>query len=138
VDYQRRTPLEVPRLREWAGHLIESYDALVHRGEIGYSQRETRLYRDSFSAARACNGEFKRPVKARIRELLALGAASYGLAAGAPGPGPFAGFPGPGLAGPAAIIPRQVSFAGEAVVDFAVCALWPVAPSPTPVAGAVP
>jgi len=83
VDYQRRTPLEIPGLREWIGHLVESYDALVHRGEIGYSQREVRLYRDSLiSAARACNGEFKRPVKARIRELLALGAASYGLAAG--------------------------------------------------------
>ncbi len=77
--------LDLPRLRQWIGHLIENYDALVSRGDIGYSQREIRLYRDSLiSIARACNGEFKPPVKARIRELLALGAASYGLAAGAP------------------------------------------------------
>lgn len=108
MDYQRPTPLEVPRLREWLGHLIQNYDALVHRGEIGYSQQEIRLYRESLaSAALACDGEFKRPVKTRIRELLALGAASYGLAAGSPGPVSFAG-------------------AGETAVDFAVCSLWPL------------
>jgi hypothetical protein len=110
VDDQRRAPLELPRLRQWAGHLIESYDALQRRGEIGYSQQETRLYREALvSAVRACDGEFKRPVKARIRELLALGAASYGLAADRPAP---------------------VSFADGTVVDFAVCALWPMATLP--------
>ncbi len=110
VDHQRRASLDFPLLRQWVGYLIESYDALERRGEIGYSQQEIRLYRESLiSAALACDGEFKRPVKARIRELLALGAASYGLGAGAPGP---------------------VSFAGETVVDFAVCALWPMATLP--------
>src|SRR6201996_9833125 len=92
VDYQRRAPLDFPLLRQWVGYLIESYDALERRGEIGYSQQEIRLYRESLiSAGLACDGEFKRPVKARIRELLALGAASYGLGAGAPGAGAFAG-----------------------------------------------
>jgi hypothetical protein len=110
VDDQRRAPLDHPRLRQWIGHLIDSYDALERRGEIGYSQQETRRYRQALaSAALACDGEFRRPVKARIRELLALGAASYGLAADAPGP---------------------VSFADETVVDFAVCALWPLATLP--------
>jgi len=110
VDYQRRAPLDFPLLRQWIGYLIESYDALERRGEIGYRPQEIRLYRESLvSAARACDGEFGRPVKARIRELLALGAASYGLGAGAASP---------------------VSFASETVVDFAVCALWPMATAP--------
>ena len=110
MDRQRRTPTEVPRLRDWLDRLIQNYDALVYRGEIGYSQQEIKLYRDSLaSAALACDGEFKRPVKARIRELLALGAASYGLAGG---------------------VPRPVSGSAEALADFAVCAVWPVVTAP--------
>ena len=110
MDHQRRTPTEVPRLRDWLDRLIQNYDALVYRGEIGYSQQEIKLYRDSLaSAALACDGEFKRPVKARIRELLALGAASYGLAGG---------------------VPRPVSGSAEALADFAVCAVWPVVTAP--------
>jgi hypothetical protein len=82
----------------------------VYRGEIGYGQQEIRRYRESLvSAALVCDGEFRRPVKTRIRELLALGAASYGLAAGATEP---------------------VSFSSETAVDFAVCSVWPVATLP--------
>jgi hypothetical protein len=110
MDYEGRTPLDLPHLRQWIGHLIENYDALVSRGDIGYSQREIRLYRDALmSIGRACDGEFKRPVKARIRELLALGAASYALPAGAP--------------------PAE-SLTGQQVIDFGVCCLWPLAGVP--------
>ncbi len=45
VDDRRRAPLDFPLLRQWIGYLIESYDALERRGEIGYSQQEIRLYR---------------------------------------------------------------------------------------------
>ncbi len=110
MDYEGRVPLELPRLRQWTGHLIENYDALASRGDIGYSQREIRRYREALvSIGRACGGEFKRPVKARIRELLALGAASYALPAGAP--------------------PAQ-SLTGQQVIDFGVCCLWPLATLP--------
>jgi hypothetical protein len=110
MDYEGRTPLDLPRLRPWIGHLIENYDALVSRGDIGYSQREIGLYREALmSIGRACDGDFKRPVKARIRELLALGAASYALPAGAP--------------------PTQ-SLTGQQVIDFGVCCLWPLATVP--------
>lgn len=110
MDHEGRAPLELPQLRRWIGQLIEDYDALVRRGGIGYREQEIRLYRDALiSAAQACDGEFKRPVKARIRELLALGAASYALPAGAP--------------------PAQ-PLTGQQVIDFGVCCLWPLATVP--------
>ena len=119
MDYEGRAPLELPQLRRWIGQLIENYDALVRRGEIGYSEQEIRLYRDALiSAAQACDGEFKRPVKARIRELLALGAASYGLPAAVPRPR----WP--------ADVPRAEPLSAPAMIDFTVCALWPVATMP--------
>lgn len=111
VDHDRRIPLELPPLRQWLFHLIDSYDALAEAGEIGYRDEEIRLYRASLvSAAMACYGEFRRPVRARIRELLALGVASYGLTGGLPAEGPFS---------------------GPMVVDFMVCSLWPLATAPT-------
>jgi hypothetical protein len=110
MDCDGRMPLELPHLRQWIGHLIENYDALVSRGDIGYSQREIRLYREALvSIGRACDGQFKRPLKARIRELLALGAASYALPAGA--------------------APTQ-SLTGQQVIDFGVCCLWPLSTVP--------
>jgi hypothetical protein len=110
MDDEGRTPLDLPRLRSWIGHLTENYDALVSRGDIGYAQREIGRYRDALiSIGRACDGEFKRPVKARIRELLALGAASYALPAGGP--------------------PAE-SLTGQQVIDFGVCCLWPLTTVP--------
>ena len=110
MHYEERTPLDLPQLRQWLGQLIENYDVLVRAGRIGYSQREIRLYRAALiSTARTCDGEFERPVKARIRELLALGAASYGL--------------------PTGPLPTE-SFPGQKVLDFAVCSLWPLATVP--------
>ena len=38
MDYEGLTPLDLPRLRQWIGQLIGNYDALVSRGDIGYSQ----------------------------------------------------------------------------------------------------
>jgi hypothetical protein len=109
MDNEGRTPLDLPRLRQWIGHLIENYDALVSRGDIGYSQREITQYREALvSIGRACDGEFKRPVKVHIRELLAMGAANYGLPTGAP--------------------PK--SFTGQQVIDFGVYCLWPIATVP--------
>jgi hypothetical protein len=110
VHNEERTPLDLPQLQRWLGQLIENYDALVRADGIGYSPREIRLYRNALiSTARTCDGEFERPVKARIRELLALGAASYGLPTG----------------------PRPAeSFPGQKVLDFAVYSLWPLATVP--------
>jgi hypothetical protein len=110
MDYEGLAPLDLPQLRQWIGRLTDNYDALVSRGDIGYSQREIGLYREALSSiGRACDGEFKRPVKARIRELLALGAASYALPAGAP---------------------PALSLTGQPVIDFGVHCLWPLASVP--------
>ena len=109
MDYSRRAPLDLPQLRLWLGYLIKNYDALTDRGEIGYRPEEIDHYRACLvSVARACEGNFDRPLKARIRELLALGVASYGVAGG---------------------VPAGVPFSGELIVDFAAAALWPLASS---------
>jgi hypothetical protein len=72
MDEEGPTPLDLPRLRQWIGQLVENYDALASRGDIGYSLREIRQYREALiSVGRACDGEFKRPLKVHIRELLA-------------------------------------------------------------------
>jgi hypothetical protein len=110
VEDKGRVPLDLPQLRLWIGHLIESYDALVDRNEVGYSQQEIRRYRSSLaSAALACDGEFERPAKARVRELLALGAANYGLTGE---------------------VPRETCFSEQMVIDFAVFSLWPLVIAP--------
>jgi hypothetical protein len=110
VDDSRRAPLDLPQLRLWLGYLIKNYDALASSGDIGYSPQEVDHYRACLvSLAQACEGRFDRPLKARIRELLALGVAGYGIAGG---------------------VPAGVPFSGELIVDFAACALWPLASSP--------
>jgi len=110
-DYDRRAPLELPRLRQWTGYLIESYDDLTARGQIGYAQPEIDQYRAALvSAGRAAGGEFKRSLKARIRELLALGVAGYGLSGG---------------------VPAGVPLSRPMIVDLAVCSLWPLATVPS-------
>ena len=110
VDHDRRAPLDLPQLRLWLGYLIKNYDALAGDGEIGYSPQEIDHYRAALvSVARACDGQFDRPLKPRIRELLALGVAGYGVAGG---------------------VPVGVPFSGEMIVDLAACALWPLASSP--------
>jgi hypothetical protein len=110
MDHDRRTPLDLPQLRLWLGYLIKNYDALASSGQIGYRPQEIEHYRAGLvSVARACEGQFDRPLKPRIRELLALGVAGYGVAGG---------------------VPAGVPFSAEMIVDFAACALWPLASSP--------
>lgn len=85
MDDSRRAPLDLPQLRLWPGYLIKNYDALASGGDIGYSPQEVDHYRACLvSLAQACEGQFGRPLKARIRELLALGVAGYGIAGGVP------------------------------------------------------
>src|ERR1700761_6822154 len=110
MDYSRRAPLDLPQLRLWLAYLIKNYDALASSGDIGYRPQEVDHYRGCLvSLARACDGQFDRPLKARIRELLALGVAGYGIAGG---------------------LSAGVPLSGDTIVDFAACALWPLASSP--------
>lgn len=93
-------------LRLWIARLATDYERILAEQRLPLTRKESREHRRALAAAqRTCDGLVDGPGKDRIRELIAAGAARYGLAHSSL---------------PDELLPEEV------IVDFAVHALWPL------------